>query len=124
MINRRENTQLEIFQSMGCLKKAQVCKFKRINIGSNTVDYIFIGNTTNSKACHLLIQKFKHPDIHDNMNIKSDNAKFFEYTYPYKNRSESSSERSKWPQEEPKGNTLIKRVQDVVNVKGYLLFLE
>ena len=41
---------------------------KREKIGPKTVDCVFIGYATNSKACRFLVHKSEHPDIHDNGN--------------------------------------------------------
>ena len=76
---------------MGCLAKVQVPIPKRVKIGPKTVDCVFIGHATNSKACRFLVHKLEHPDIHDNMVMELDSAEFFEHIYPYKTRIESSS---------------------------------
>ena len=44
---------LKYFKVWGCLAKAQVPIPKRVNIGSKTVDCVFIGYATNNKACHF-----------------------------------------------------------------------
>ena len=75
----------------GCLAKVQVPIPKRVKIGPKTVDCVFIGYATNSKACRFLVHKSEHPDIHDNTVMESDSAEFFEHIYPYKTRLESSS---------------------------------
>ena len=69
--------QFEIFQSVGCLDKVQVPIPKRVKIGPKTVDCVFIGYATNSKACRFCVHKFEHPDIHDNTVMESDSAEFF-----------------------------------------------
>ena len=89
MEGRKPN--LKYFKVWGCLAKINVPIPKRVKIGPKTVDYVFIGNATNSKACHFLVQKSEHPDIHDNTVMESDSAEVFEHIYPYKTRLESSS---------------------------------
>ncbi|KAF3651628.1 hypothetical protein FXO38_16526 [Capsicum annuum] len=95
----RKETQLEIFQNVGCLAKVQVSMPKRVKIGPKTVDYVFIGYAKSGKACRFLIHKFKHLDINENTIIESDNAEFFENIYPYKTRNEQSSGGSKRPRD-------------------------
>ena len=95
---------LKYFKVWGCLAKVQVPIPKRVKIGPKTVDCVFIGYATNSKACRFLVHKSEHPDIHDNTVMESDSAEFFEHIYPYKTRLESSSRGSKQPREEPKEN--------------------
>ena len=95
----------------GCLVKVQVPIPKRVKIGPKTVDCIFIGYATNSKACWFLIHISEHSDIHDNRLIESDIAEFFEQIYLYKTRLELPSEGSKRPLEEPKENELNKEIQ-------------
>ena len=68
-------------------------------IGPKTVDCVFIGDSTNSKACWFLIHKSEYPDIHDNRLIEPDTAEFFEQIYLYKTRLELPSEGSKRPWE-------------------------
>ena len=63
-------------------------------------------NRLNSKACRFLVHKSDNPEIHVNTIIESDNAEFFENIYPYKNETESTSERPKRPQEESMENIL------------------
>ena len=87
----RKKTQLEIFQSVGCLAKVQIPMPKRVKIGPKTVDCVFIGYAKSSKACRFLVRKSEHPDINENTIIESDNAEFFEHIYPYKTRHEQSS---------------------------------
>ena len=89
----------------GCLAKVQVPLPKRVKIGPKTVDCVFIGYATNSKACWFLVHKSDNPEIHVNTVMESDNAEFFESIYPYKTECESLSERPKRPREEPKENT-------------------
>ena len=89
---------------MGCLSKIQVPIPKRVKIGPKTVDCVFIGYATKSKACRFLVHKSEHLDIHDNTIMESDSVEFFEHIYPYKTRLESSSGGSKQPREEPKEN--------------------
>ena len=90
-----ENPIWNISKCGGCLAKVQVPIPKRVKIGPKTVDCVFIGYATNSKACHFLVHKSEHPDIHDNTVMESDSAEFFEHIYPYKTRPESSSGGSK-----------------------------
>ena len=89
----------------GCLAKVQVPKPKRVKIGPKTVDCVFIGYATNSKAYRFLVHKSENPDIHNNTVIESDNAEFFENIYPYKKECESFGEGSKRPREETKEST-------------------
>ena len=77
------------------LAKVKVSKSKRVKIGPKTINCVFIGYATNNKAYRFLVHKLENPDIHVNTVIKSDNAKFFENIYPYKNEYESSNEKSK-----------------------------
>ena len=44
---------LKYFKVWGCLAKVQVPILKRVKIGPKTVDCVFIGYATNSKACHF-----------------------------------------------------------------------
>ncbi|PHT97077.1 hypothetical protein BC332_33998 [Capsicum chinense] len=97
----RKKTQLEIFQSVGYLAKVQVSMPKRVKIGPKTMDCVFIGYAKSSKACRLLVHKFKHPDINENTTIESDNAELFENIYLYKTRHEQSSGGSKRPRDDP-----------------------
>ena len=115
---------LKYFKVWGCLAKVQVPIPKRVKLGPKTVDCVFIGYATNSKACRFLVHKSEHPDIHDNTVMESDSAEFFEHIYPYKTRLESSSGGSKQPREAPKEMNPMKRVQDAVNVKGHLLHFD
>ena len=100
----RKEAQFGIFQSVGCLAKVQVPKPKRVKIGPKTVDCVFIGYATNSKAYRFLVHKSENPDVQVNMVIESDNADFFETIYPYKKECASSSKESKRPREEIKEN--------------------
>ena len=84
-------SNLKYFKVWGCLAKVQVPITKRVKVGPKTVDCVFIGYATNSKACRFLVHKSEHPDIHDNKLMESDSAEFFQHIYPYKNRLESSS---------------------------------
>ena len=54
------NSQYEIFQSVGCQAKVQVPIPKRLKVWPNTVDCVFIGYATNSKACRFLVHKPEH----------------------------------------------------------------
>ena len=45
---------LKYFKVWGCLAKVQVPIPKRVKIGPKTVDCVFIGYATNSKACRFL----------------------------------------------------------------------
>ena len=67
--------------------------------GPKTVDCVFIGYATNSKACQFLVHKSEHLDIHDCIVMESHTAKFFEHIYPYKTRLDSYSGGSKQPRE-------------------------
>ena len=80
---------------MGVSSQIQVPIPKRVKIGPKTVDCVFIGYATNSKACRFLVHKSEHLDIHDNTVMESDSAEFFEHIYLYKNRLDSSSGGSK-----------------------------
>ena len=57
---------LKCFKVWGCLAKVQVPITKRVKVGPKTVDCVFIGYATNSKACQFLVHKSEHPNIHDN----------------------------------------------------------
>ena len=107
-----------------CLAKVQVPIPKRVKIGPKTVDCVFIGYATNSKACRFLVHKSEHPDIHDNTVMESDSAEFFEHIYPYKTRLESSSGGSKQTEKNQKRMNKMKKVQDAVNIKRHLLHLD
>ena len=74
----RKKTQLEIFQSVGCLAKVEVPLPRRVKIGPKTIDCVFIGYVVNTKACRFLVHKSDNPEIHVNTIIESDNAEFFE----------------------------------------------
>ena len=60
----------------GCLAKVQVSIPKRVKIGHKTVDCVFIGYATNSKACQFFVHKSEHPVIHVNTVMESDSAEF------------------------------------------------
>ena len=61
----------------GCLAKVVVPTPKRIKIGSNSVDCVFIGYAHNSSAYRFLIHKSDVPDMNVNTVIESRNAVFF-----------------------------------------------
>lgn len=73
-------------------------------VGNRTKDrgLCFFRYVMNSKACRVLVHISKHPYIHDNMAIESDNVELFEHIYPSKSRYEESSAGSKRPQDELK----------------------
>ena len=113
---------LKYFKVWGCLAKVQVPIPKRVKIGPKTVDCVFIGYATNSKACRFLIHKSEYPDIHDNTVMESDSAEFFEHIYPYKTRHLVGDLNNQ--EKNQKRMNLLKKFQDTVNVKGYLLHLD
>ena len=63
-------SNLKYFKVWRCLAKFQVPIPKRVKIGPKTVDCVFIGYATNSKACRFLVLKSEHSDIHDNTVMK------------------------------------------------------
>ena len=69
-------SNLKYFKVWRCLAKFQVPIPKRVKIGPKTVDCVFIGYATNSKACRFLVHKSEHPDIHANTVMESDSAEF------------------------------------------------
>ena len=58
----------------GCLAKVAVPIPKKVKIGPETVDCIFIGYAHNSSAYCFLIHKSENIDMHANTLIKSRNA--------------------------------------------------
>ena len=75
----------------GCLAKVAVPTPKKVKIGSNTVDCIFIGYAQNSSAYQFLVYESKIPDIHKNTIMESRNVLFFEHVFSYKSKEETSS---------------------------------
>ena len=67
-----------------CLAKVEVPLPKRVKIGFEIVDCVFIGYVVNSKVCQFLIHKSDIPELHVNTIIESDNVELFEQIYPYK----------------------------------------
>ena len=67
----------QFLKVLGCLAKVAIPISKRIKIGSNSVDCVFIGYAHNSSAYRFLIHKSDVPDMNVNTVIESRNAVFF-----------------------------------------------
>ena len=74
---------LNYLKVWGCLAKVAVPKPKKVKVGPNTIDCVFIGYAQNSNAYRFLVHKSEIPDIHVNTIIESRDASFFENIFPY-----------------------------------------
>ncbi|KAD6453934.1 hypothetical protein E3N88_08640 [Mikania micrantha] len=68
---------LKFLKVWGCLAKVGLPDFKRVNIGSKTLDSVFIGYAQNSAAYRFML-------LSDRSIIESCNAEFFEDEFPLK----------------------------------------
>jgi len=68
---------LKFFKVWGCLAKVGILDFKRTNIGTKTVDAVFVGHAHDSVAYRFLC-------LNDNSIIESRDAEFFEDIFSYK----------------------------------------
>lgn len=75
----------------GCLDKVSVHLPKKVKLGPQTVDCIFIGYAGHSSAYQFLVHQFDMSDIHMNIIMESRNVSFFEEEFSYKSTHESSS---------------------------------
>ncbi|KAJ9546855.1 hypothetical protein OSB04_019398 [Centaurea solstitialis] len=75
----------------GCLAKVQVPLPKRTKLGPKTIDCIYLGLAKNSAAYRFLVYKSQIEDVHINTIIESAEAKFFETSFPYKDKEKSIS---------------------------------
>ena len=86
-----EKPSYQFLKVWGCLAKVAIPIPKRIKIGSNSVDCVFIGYAYDSSAYRFLIHKSDVPEMNGNTIIESRNAVFFEEIFPYKSTQVSSS---------------------------------
>ena len=75
----------------GCLDKVAIPPPKRVKIGPQTVDCIFIGYAHSSAAYRFLVYESNISNIHKNMIMESRNASFFEYVFPCKSKEKPCS---------------------------------
>lgn len=73
---------LKFLKVWGCLAKVGLPDFKRINVGSKTVDTVFISYAHNSAA-------YRFMSLNDHFICESRDAEFFEHIFPLKNNVSS-----------------------------------
>ena len=112
------------FKVWGCLAKVQVPIPKRVKIGPRTVDCVFIGYATNSKACRFLVHKSEHPDIHDNTVMDQIVLNFLNISLRIKLDLSHLVGDLNNPEKNQKRMNKMKKVQDAVNVKKHLLYVD
>ena len=77
----------------GCLAKVSTPLPKKIKLGFEMMDCIFIYYALNSSAYSFMIYKSEIPDIHVNMIIESRNDVFFKDVFPYKRKEDNTFEK-------------------------------
>ena len=81
----------------GYFAKVAFATQKKMKMGPQMVDCIFIDYTYNSNAYKFLVYESKNSDIHKNTIMECRNASFFEHVFPCKSKERLSS--SKWTHE-------------------------
>ena len=93
----------------GCLAKVQVPLPKRTKLGPQTIDCIYLGHAMNSEAYRFLVYKSHVDDIYSQTIMESTEAKFFENTFPFKDKGKEVSCSRKRPLDDGLNETILEK---------------
>ena len=90
----------------GYLAKVQVSIPKRTKLGPKTIDCIYLGRAMNSAAYRFLVFKSHVDDIHNQTIMESEEAKFFENIFPFKDKEKEVTCSRKRPLDDGLNDTI------------------